>query len=113
MYKNAAGNDVSNTVTIGDWRNPVDPETNLPDPDKVSCDVIFSGDADYIWSGDANYIWSISYTNRAGLSALADKDQTKSVNATTIGETPYCFTVDTKAPTYINDRYDSIVLHRC
>ena len=97
--KNAAGNDVSNTVTIGDWRNPVDPETNLPDPDKVSCDVIFSGDADYIWSGDANYIWSISYTNRAGLSALADKDQTKSVNATTIGETPYCFTVDTKAPT--------------
>ena len=97
--KNEAGNDVSNTVTIGDWRNPVDPETNLPDPDKVSCDVIFSGDADYIWSGDANYIWSISYTNRAGLSALADKDQTKSVNATTIGETPYCFTVDTKAPT--------------
>ena len=97
--KNAAGNDVSNTVTIGDWRNPVDPETNLPDPDKVSCDVIFSGDADYIWSGDANYIWSISYTTRAGLSALAYKDQTKSVNATTIGETPYCFTVDTKAPT--------------
>ena len=89
--KNAAGNDVRNTVTIGDWRNAVDPETNLPDPDKVSCDVIFSG--------DANYIWSISYTNRAGLSALADKDQTKSVNATTIGETPYCFTVDTKAPT--------------
>ena len=97
--KNAAGNDVRNTVTIGDWRNAVDPETNLPDPDKVSCDVIFSGDADYIWSGDANYIWSISYTNKAGLSALADKDQKKSVNATTIGETPYCFTVDTKAPT--------------
>ena len=103
--KNAAGNDVSNTVTIGNWRNAVDPETNLPDPDKVSCDVIFSGDANYIWSGDANYIWSISYTNRAGLSAkdglsaLADKDQTKSVNAVTYGETPYCFTVDTKAPT--------------
>ena len=103
--KNAAGNDVSNTVTIGDWRNPVDPETNLPDPDKVSCDVIFSGDADYIWSGDANYIWSISYTNRAGLSAkdglsaIADKDQTKSVNAVTYGETPYCFTVDKNAPT--------------
>ena len=103
--KNAAGNDVRNTVTISDWRNAVDPETKLPDPGKVSCDVIFSGDANYIWSGDANYIWSISYTNRAGLSAkdglsaLADKDQTKSVNATTIGETPYCFTVDTKDPT--------------
>lgn len=103
--KNAAGNDVRNTVTIGDWRNAVDPETNLPDPDKVSCDVIFSGDADYIWSGDANYIWSISYTNRAGLSAkdglsaIADKDQTKSVNAVTYGETPYCFTVDKNAPT--------------
>ena len=89
--KNAAGNDVSNTVTIGDWSNAVDPETKLPDPDKVSCDVTFSE--------DANYIWSISYTNRAGLSAIADKDQTKSVNATTIGETPYCFTVDKNAPT--------------
>lgn len=89
--KNAAGNDVSDPVTIGDWRNAVDPKTNLVDPDKVSCKVTFSG--------DANYIWSISYTNKAGLSALADKDQTKSVNATTIGETPYCFTVDTKAPT--------------
>ncbi len=87
--KNAAGNDVSDTVTISDW---VKGDTGEP-----SCDVTFSG--------DANYIWSISYTNRAGLSAkaglsaLADKDQTKSVNATTIGETPYCFTVDTKAPT--------------
>lgn len=81
--KNAAGKDVSNTVTISDW---VKGDTGEP-----SCDVTFFG--------DANYIWSISYTNRAGLSALADKDQTKSVNATTIGETPYCFTVDTKAPT--------------
>ena len=81
--KNAAGNDVSDTVTISDW---VKGDTGEP-----SCDVTFSG--------DANYIWSISYTNKAGLSALADKDQTKSVNATTIGETPYCFTVDTKAPT--------------
>lgn len=81
--KNAAGEDVSNTVTISDW---VKGDTGEP-----SCDVTFSG--------DANYIWSISYTNRAGLSALADKDQTKSVNATTIGETPYCFTVDKNAPT--------------
>lgn len=81
--KNAAGEDVSNTVEISDW---VKGDTGEP-----SCDVTFFG--------DANYIWSISYTNRAGLSALADKDQTKSVNATTIGETPYCFTVDTKAPT--------------
>ena len=81
--KDAAGEDVSNTVTISDW---VKGDTGEP-----SCDVTFSG--------DANYIWSISYTNRAGLSALADKDQTKSVNATTIGETPYCFTVDTNAPT--------------
>ena len=89
--KNAAGNDVSDPVTIGDWRNAVDPKTNLVDPDKVSCKVTFSG--------DANYIWSISYTNKAGLSALADKDQKKSVNATTIGETPYCFTVDKNAPT--------------
>lgn len=89
--KNAAGNDVSDTVQITNWSNAVDPETNLVDPDKVSCDVTFSG--------DANYIWSISYTNKAGLSALADKDQKKSVNATTIGETPYCFTVDTNAPT--------------
>lgn len=89
--KNAAGNDVSDPVTIGDWRNAVDPKTNLVDPDKVSCKVTFSG--------DANYIWSISYTNKAGLSALADKDQKKSVNAVTYGETPYCFTVDTKAPT--------------
>lgn len=89
--KNAAGNDVSNAVQITDWSNAVDPETNLVDPDKVSCDVTFSG--------DANYIWSISYTNKAGLSALADKDQKKSVNAVTYGETPYCFTVDTKAPT--------------
>ena len=89
--KNAAGEDVSGTATISDWRNAVDPETNLVDPDKVSCKVTFSG--------DANYIWSISYTNKAGLSALADKDQTKSVNATTIGETPYCFTVDKNAPT--------------
>ena len=87
--KDAAGNDVSNTVTISDW---VKGDTGEP-----SCDVTFSG--------DANYIWSISYTNRAGLSAkaglsaLADKDQKKSVNAVTYGETPYCFTVDTKAPT--------------
>lgn len=81
--KNAAGEDVSGTATISDW--------GKADKGKVSCDVTFSG--------DANYIWSISYTNRAGLSALADKDQTKSVNATTIGETPYCFTVDTNAPT--------------
>ena len=81
--KDAAGNDVSNTVTISDW---VKGDTGEP-----SCDVTFSG--------DANYIWSISYTNKAGLSALADKDQTKSVNAETYGETPYCFTVDTKAPT--------------
>ena len=43
---------------------------------KVSCGVTFSG--------DANYIWSISHTNKAGLSALADKDQTKM----TYGETP-------------------------
>lgn len=89
--KDTVGNDVRSKVQITDWSNAVDPETNLVDPDKVSCDVTFSG--------DANYIWSISYTNKAGLSALADKDQTKSVNATTIGETPYCFTVDTKAPT--------------
>lgn len=89
--KNAAGNDVSDPVTIGDWRNAVDPKTNLVDPDKVSCKVTFSG--------DANYIWSISYTNKAGLSALADKDQKKSVNAVTYGETPYCFTVDKNAPT--------------
>ena len=82
--KDAAGNDVSNAVTISDWGK--DDTTG-----KVSCGVTFSG--------DANYIWSISYTNKAGLSALADKDQTKSVNATTIGETPYCFTVDTNAPT--------------
>ena len=87
--KDAAGNDVSNTVTISDW---VKGDTGEP-----SCDVTFSG--------DANYIWSISYTNRAGLSAkaglsaLADKDQTKSVNAVTYGETPYCFTVDKNAPT--------------
>lgn len=81
--KDAAGEDVSNTVTISDW---VKGDTGEP-----SCDVTFSG--------DANYIWSISYTNKAGLSALADKDQTKSVNAVTYGETPYCFTVDTKAPT--------------
>lgn len=81
--KDAAGNDVSNAVTISDWGKDV--------PGKVSCKVTFSG--------DANYIWSISYTNKAGLSALADKDQTKSVNATTIGETPYCFTVDKNAPT--------------
>lgn len=78
--KDAAGKDVSGTVKINDW-----------DIGKSSCDVTFSG--------DANYIWSISYTNKAGLSALADKDQTKSVNAETYGETPYCFTVDTKAPT--------------
>ena len=81
--KDTAGKDVSNTVTISVWRKDV--------PGKVSCDVTFSG--------DANYIWSISYTNRAGLSALADKDQTKSVNAVTYGETPYCFTVDKNAPT--------------
>lgn len=81
--KDTAGKDVSSTVTISDW---VKGDTGEP-----SCDVTFSG--------DANYIWSISYTNKAGLSALADKDQKKSVNATTIGETPYCFTVDTKAPT--------------
>lgn len=87
--KNAAGEDVSNTVTISDW---VKGDTGEP-----SCDVTFFG--------DANYIWSISYTNRAGLSAkaglstLADKDQTKSVNAVTYGETPYCFTVDKNAPT--------------
>ena len=89
--KDTAGKDVRSKVQITDWSNAVDPETNLVDPDKVSCKVTFSE--------DANYIWSISYTNKAGLSALADKDQTKSVNATTIGETPYCFTVDTKAPT--------------
>lgn len=77
--KDAAGNDVSNAVTISDWGKDV--------PGKVSCDVTFSG--------DANYIWSISYTNKAGLSALADKDQTKM----TYGETPYCFTVDKNAPT--------------
>lgn len=82
--KNAAGRDVSNAVTISDWGK--DDTTG-----KVSCDVTFSG--------DANYIWSISYTNRAGLSALADKDQTKSVNAVIYGETPYCFTVDKNAPT--------------
>ena len=89
--KDTVGNDVRSKVKITDWSNAVDPETNLVDPDKVFCEVTFSE--------DANYIWSISYTNKAGLSALADKDQTKSVNATTIGETPYCFTVDTKAPT--------------
>ena len=89
--KDTAGKDVRSKVQITDWSNAVDPETNLVDPDKVSCKVTFSG--------DANYIWSISYTNRAGLSALADKDQKKSVNAVTYGETPYCFTVDTKAPT--------------
>ena len=82
--KDTAGKDVSDTATISVWGK--DDTT-----DKVSCKVTFSG--------DANYIWSISYTNKAGLSALADKDQTKSVNATTIGETPYCFTVDTNAPT--------------
>lgn len=81
--KDAAGEDVSNTVTISDW---VKGDTGEP-----SCDVTFSG--------DANYIWSISYTNKAGLSALADKDQKKSVNAVTYGETPYCFTVDKNAPT--------------
>ena len=81
--KNAAGEDVSNTVEISDW---VKGDTGEP-----SCDVTFSG--------DANYIWSISYTNRAGLSAIADKDQKKSVNAVTYGETPYCFTVDKNAPT--------------
>lgn len=89
--KDTVGNDVRSKVKITDWSNAVDPETNLVDPDKVSCKVTFSG--------DANYIWSISYTNKAGLSALADKDQKKSVNAVTYGETPYCFTVDTKAPT--------------
>lgn len=77
--KDAAGKDVSNTVTISDW---VKGDTGEP-----SCDVTFFG--------DANYIWSISYTNKAGLSALADKDQTKM----TYGETPYCFTVDKNAPT--------------
>lgn len=77
--KNAAGEDVSGTATISDW--------GKADKGKVSCDVTFSG--------DANYIWSISYTNKAGLSALADKDQTKM----TYGETPYCFTVDKNAPT--------------
>ena len=77
--KDTAGNDVSNTVTISDW---VKGDTGEP-----SCDVTFSG--------DANYIWSISYTNKAGLSVLADKDQTKM----TYGETPYCFTVDKNAPT--------------
>lgn len=82
--KDTAGKDVSDTATISVWGK--DDTTG-----KVSCGVTFSG--------DANYIWSISYTNKAGLSALADKDQTKSVNATTIGETPYCFTVDTNAPT--------------
>ena len=81
--KDTAGKDVSDTATISVWGKDV--------PGKVSCDVTFSG--------DANYIWSISYTNRAGLSALADKDQTKSVNAVTYGETPYCFTVDKNAPT--------------
>ena len=89
--KDTVGNDVRSKVKITDWSNAVDPETNLVDPDKVSCKVTFSG--------DANYIWSISYTNKAGLSALADKDQKKSVNAVTYGKTPYCFTVDTKAPT--------------
>lgn len=89
--KDTAGKDVRSKVQITDWSNAVDPETNLLDPDKVSCKVTFSE--------DANYIWSISYTNKAGLSALADKDQKKSVNAVTYGETPYCFTVDTKAPT--------------
>ena len=89
--KDTAGKDVRSKVQITDWSNAVDPETNLVDPDKVSCKVTFSE--------DANYIWSISYTNRAGLSALADKDQKKSVNAVTYGETPYCFTVDTNAPT--------------
>ena len=89
--KDTVGNDVRSKVKITDWSNAVDPETNLVDPDKVSCDVTFSG--------DANYIWSISYTNKAGLSALADKDQKKSVNAVTYGETPYCFTVDKNAPT--------------
>ena len=89
--KDTVGNDVRSKVQITDWSNAVDPETNLVDPDKVSCKVTFSG--------DANYIWSISYTNKAGLSALADKDQKKSVNAVTYGKTPYCFTVDTKAPT--------------
>ena len=89
--KDTAGKDVRSKVQITDWSNAVDPETNLVDPAKVSCKVTFSE--------DANYIWSISYTNRAGLSALADKDQKKSVNAVTYGETPYCFTVDTNAPT--------------
>ena len=81
--KNAAGEDVSGTATISDW--------GKADKGKVSCDMTFSG--------DANYIWSISYTNKAGLSAIADKDQKKSVNAVTYGETPYCFTVDKNAPT--------------
>ncbi|MEE1450254.1 MAG: Ig-like domain repeat protein [Oscillospiraceae bacterium] len=81
--KDAAGEDVSNTVEISDW---VKGDTGEP-----SCDMTFSG--------DANYIWSISYTNKAGLSAIADKDQKKSVNAVTYGETPYCFTVDKNAPT--------------
>ena len=89
--KDTAGKDVRSKVQITDWSNAVDPETNLVDPDKVSCKVTFSE--------DANYIWSISYTNKAGLSALADKDQKKSVNAVTYGETPYCFTVDKNAPT--------------
>ena len=78
--KDTAGKDVSDTATISVWGK--DDTTG-----KVSCGVTFSG--------DANYIWSISYTNRAGLSALADKDQTKM----TYGETPYCFTVDKNAPT--------------
>lgn len=89
--KDTVGNDVRSKVKITDWSNAVDPETNLLDPDKAFCKVTFSE--------DANYIWSISYTNKAGLSALADKDQTKSVNAETYGETPYCFTVDKNAPT--------------
>lgn len=89
--KDTVGNDVRSKVKITDWSNAVDPETNLVDPDKAFCKVTFSE--------DANYIWSISYTNKAGLSALADKDQTKSVNAETYGETPYCFTVDKNAPT--------------
>ena len=78
--KDTAGKDVSDTATISVWGK--DDTTG-----KVSCGVTFSG--------DANYIWSISYTNKAGLSALADKDQTKM----TYGETPYCFTVDKNAPT--------------
>ena len=89
--KDTAGKDVRSKVQITDWSNAVDPETNLVDPDKAFCEVTFSE--------DANYIWSISYTNRAGLSAIADKDQKKSVNAVTYGETPYCFTVDKNAPT--------------